>query len=422
MRCDETAVSVVIAASGSSERMGGGIKKEFLPLPGGKTVLAQAAEPFLSLRNLAFLVITLPQQNYDFFALEAEKALFTSAQIRCAVSKPHTFFIAFVPGGETRQESVRKALEFLAEQSVSGLVLVHDGARPFVSGKVIRAVIAAADKYGAAAPVIPSVDTLKQLGAGDDAGTMTAHFDRSSIRAVQTPQGFRFQPFYEAHRKAAADGKACTDDTEIWARSESPVAAVEGSIDNIKITYPKDLGVVPANQPETPGCQDFPQFRTGLGYDRHRLIMGRKLVLGGVELPFEKGEDGHSDGDVLFHAVSDALLGASGLGDIGSCFPPEDPQWKDADSADLLKRVWKDVRGAGWRLVNLDCVVLLEKPKMLPFRDKIRRSIAQTLETDPETVFVKAKTGEKTGEVGRGEIVEAWVVCLLEKKQGEVTV
>ena len=156
-------------------------------------------------------------------------------------------------------------------------------------------------------------------------------------------------------------------------------------------------------------------IKVGLGYDIHRLIEGRSLILGGIVLPFEKGEDGHSDGDVLFHAITDAVLGASGLGDIGSFFPPEDPQWKDADSAELLKAVMQEVYAAGWKIENLDCVIKLEKPKFIPYRQQVIESVARTLQIAPEQVFVKAKTGEKLPPVGTSEAVEATAVCLLSK-------
>lgn len=156
-------------------------------------------------------------------------------------------------------------------------------------------------------------------------------------------------------------------------------------------------------------------IRVGLGYDKHLLKEGRKFVLGGIEIPFEKGEDGHSDGDVLLHAITDALLGASALGDIGSYFPPSNEKWKDADSKMLLSKCWSDVKNAGWKLGNLDCVVALEKPKFLPYRNQVRESIAKVLDVEPEKIFVKAKTGEKSGEVGTGKCVETWAVCLLEK-------
>ena len=156
-------------------------------------------------------------------------------------------------------------------------------------------------------------------------------------------------------------------------------------------------------------------IRVGLGYDIHRLIEGRKLILGGIVLPFEKGEDGHSDGDVLFHAITDAILGAAGLGDIGSFFPTEDMKWKDADSAVLLKTVMEKVCAAGWHIENLDCVVKLEKPKFIPYRRQVIESIARVLQIAPDQVFVKAKTGEKFPPVGTGDAVEASAVCLLSK-------
>lgn len=156
-------------------------------------------------------------------------------------------------------------------------------------------------------------------------------------------------------------------------------------------------------------------IRVGIGYDLHRLVSGRKLLLGGIELPFERGEDGHSDGDVLFHAVTDAVLGAAGLGDIGSFFPPEDSKWKDADSAFLLKTVMEKVYTDGWKIENLDCVVKLEKPKFIPYREKVIASVASVLGVEKNQVFVKAKTGEKLPPVGTSDAVEAYVVCLLSK-------
>ena len=156
-------------------------------------------------------------------------------------------------------------------------------------------------------------------------------------------------------------------------------------------------------------------IRVGLGYDLDKLVEGRKLLLGGVEFDFYKGEEGHSDGDVLLHAVTDALLGASGLGDIGSYFPPEDEKWKDADSKLLLQKVWNDVRNEGWKIVNIDCVIKLEKPKFLPKRQEVINSIAQILSIESSNVFVKAKTGEKLPPIGTSQAVEAEAVCLLEK-------
>ncbi|MDR0316251.1 MAG: 2-C-methyl-D-erythritol 2,4-cyclodiphosphate synthase [Treponema sp.] len=157
-------------------------------------------------------------------------------------------------------------------------------------------------------------------------------------------------------------------------------------------------------------------LRAGLGQDVHRLVKGRRFLLGGVELPARKGELGHSDGDALAHAVCDAILGAVGLGDIGSLFPPSDPAWKDADSMALLRSAFEMVKQAGWRVVNLDCVVCCEKPKLLPYRDSIRQSLAKALEVSTDQIFVKGKTGEGLGPVGKGKTVEALAVCLLEKQ------
>ncbi|HPO03316.1 MAG TPA: 2-C-methyl-D-erythritol 2,4-cyclodiphosphate synthase [Treponemataceae bacterium] len=156
-------------------------------------------------------------------------------------------------------------------------------------------------------------------------------------------------------------------------------------------------------------------IRIGLGYDLHRLVEGRAFMLGGIEIPYNKGEDGHSDGDVLLHAVTDAVLGASGLGDIGEFFPPSDQRWKGADSKMLLEEAWKAVVRDGWTLENIDCVIALQEPKFLPWRKEVRESIARVLSVPAEKIFVKAKTGEGIGFIGRGEAVQAWTVCLLSK-------
>ena len=156
-------------------------------------------------------------------------------------------------------------------------------------------------------------------------------------------------------------------------------------------------------------------IRVGLGYDLHTLVPTRKLKLGGIEIPFDLGEDGHSDGDVLLHAITDALLGASGLGDIGEFFPPSDAKWKNADSKMLLKTAWNKIKDDGWKLENLDCVINIEKPKILCHRKEIISSIAKVLECDENQIFVKAKTGEKIGEIGKSQAVAAWTVCLLSK-------
>lgn len=399
---DRQAVLVVTAA-GSSQRMGGGAKKEFLRLPSGLSVLAGAIEPFV--RSLTLCACVVTYKSGDHGALEqAREAIRTSRLLR------ETFDGGGVPlilteGGKDRQESVYNGLEALQAANIPNLasdtiVLVHDGARPFVTEPLIQKTFALACARGAAVPALEPSDTHKEI---DENGKITRHLDRSRLAAVQTPQAFLFFPLLEAHRKARAGGKTYTDDTEIWNDYAAPVYTVRGEAANKKITYPADM-------PQEPQM-----IHTGLGYDIHRLIAGRPLLLGGVHIPFDRGEDGHSDGDVLLHAVTDALLGAAGLGDIGSYFPPSDMRWKDADSALLLRTAWQTVTEAGWRLGNIDCVVVLEAPKLLPYREHIRQSIADILGAERQLIFVKAKTREKLGEVGSGAAAEAYASCLLYK-------
>lgn len=398
-----TDTAVVITAAGSSSRLGLGVKKEYMPLGKG-TVLSQAAKAFLKAIPTKFLVITHPENQKE----DAERALFADSEMKtlCQNTK-----VIFTSGGKDREESVFCALRALEEAKFSGagIVLVHDGARPFASVELIQRTAKAAEENGAAVPALEPVDTQKEIDAD---GRIVRHLKRSSLAAVQTPQAFRFEPFFSAHKKARSSEEIFTDDTEIWDKFSGlfAIKTVKGDEKNIKITFAKDLETLKDDKTERRKL-----IHTGLGYDLHPLVEGRALVLGGVKIPFERGEAGHSDGDALLHAITDALLGAAGLGDIGSYFPPEDAKWKDADSADLLRTVWADIKNAGWNLVNLDAFVHLEKPKFLPHRKEVCQSIAKILGADESQVFVKAKTGEKLGEIGRGEAVEVFATCLLEK-------
>ena len=403
----------ILLAAGSSTRMGTGQKKEYLPLDGG-TVLSKSLLSFMSFcgsHPFSRVFITVPEGQKE----EAAKAAFADPKVAAFREKCNFHFIR---GGKSRQESVYLALkEAQAYSNENTVVLIHDAARPFVSGKIIRETAEAALKFGAAVPAIPAVDTLKEVSETEDGAFIQKHLLRSSLRAVQTPQAFNLRILLSCHKKAAAIQNATfTDDSEIWdafpeLTGGRKVFLTEGSPENRKITYKNDLPQTKAPGPKSPGTN----IRIGFGTDLHALTAGRDFILGGVKIPAEKGELGHSDGDVLFHAISDSLLGASGLGDIGSYFPPEDPKWKDADSAVLLKKIWSDVRGAGWSLVNLDCVLEFEKPKFLPWRDKVIDSIADVLEADRSRIFVKAKTNEKMDAVGHGEAIKAYCTCLLEK-------
>ena len=427
--------ALALVAAGSSQRMEGLGKKEYLPLNGG-SVLSEAALPFLQTKLFSIVAAVYPKND-----LAAAKKAFYKNPLVAELSQGVE--IIFVPGGATRQESVFKALKAIerADKNRKALsearldrsykaapvqaVLIHDGARPFISQALVKKTLAAALKFGAAVPALEPVETQKEIGAGRK---IARHLKRSDLAAVQTPQAFLFPQILEYHKKAsqAKDRAAAfTDDTEIWDRySDKKTRVIPGEPANIKITYPKDLNGVQnkkagghnLSQEKNLVQAALPTIRIGLGTDLHRLVAGRPLILGGVTIPFDKGEDGHSDGDALLHAITDALLGAAALGDIGSYFPPEDDKWKGADSAKLLKAAWKDVRAAGWRLENLDCVVHLQAPKFLPHRQNVRQSIAKILGVDISQVFVKAKTGERVGLVGEGLVVETKAVCLLSKK------
>jgi 2-C-methyl-D-erythritol 4-phosphate cytidylyltransferase / 2-C-methyl-D-erythritol 2,4-cyclodiphosphate synthase len=396
--------AVIIAAAGTSSRMGTSsrrgtsVRKQYLPLGNG-TVLSESLKPFLNALHCEIVVVTIPADESDSTALSALRA---DSTIQGLLS--HTKLL-FVHGGKTRQESVKCALELIAlSDEIPDIVLIHDAARPFVTEKIICDTAYAAAEHGASVPVVTPVDTQKET---DGHGIIIRHLQRNLLAAVQTPQAFLFERLLEAHRKAQQDGCAYTDDTEIWDKYEGRVVTVPGDAGNRKITFFSDI--------DSNMNTNHTIIHTGLGYDIHPLVQERKLLLGGIAIPFDKGEAGHSDGDVLLHAVTDALLGAAGLGDIGSFFPPEEKAWKDADSSLLLKTVWQKITEAGWQLVNMDCIVKLEQPKFLPYREAVCRSIAGILGVDSSCVFVKAKTGEKMGDVGHGDAVEAWCSCLLEK-------
>ncbi len=413
MSAEAIRVALVITAAGSSSRFETGEKKEFLPLQSaifpkqnGGSVLSCSAEPFLQFflnqQNyiLKNLTITIPSQNAEPLA---KAALLSSPFI---VSSLHKLCIEpyFVVGSNTRQASVFCALKNLQNTTTNiDIALIHDAARPFTSVNIVKEVVTMAYHKGAAVPAIRPVDTQKEI---DSKGKIIRHLVRSSLGAVQTPQGFRFNDLFLAHEKASVDSNEYTDDTEIWDQYIGEVYAVEGSEKNKKITFKHDM--------ENTMIENI-VYRTGIGTDFHRLEKGRKLFIGGIEIPFEKGEVAHSDGDVLLHAITDSLLGAAGLGDIGELFPPSDKTWKDADSKLLLRTAWEKVQQESWEIQNIDCVIHMEQPKFLPWREKVIESIASVLGCEQQKVFVKAKTQEGLGDIGQGNAISAQVICLLKK-------
>jgi 2-C-methyl-D-erythritol 4-phosphate cytidylyltransferase/2-C-methyl-D-erythritol 2,4-cyclodiphosphate synthase len=413
-------IAAIICAAGSSSRMGGKKKEyQYLDSPAGFTVLGAAVTAFASCPQIDPIVITVPSE---------EKSEQSSIEL-CSASLPPELLaevgrdrVLFVSGGPTRRASVHNALLRLESYKLSH-VLIHDGARPWIKRDLIERIIEAAIRYDAVIPALPLIETPKELAglgfSSQEDGALPGelrfikrHLRREELCSAQTPQGFSFPEILRAHEKAKAkeerENFEYTDDVEVWGEFIGQAAVIPGDPENRKITFPKDL------DPKDSYGRKYMQ-RIGMGRDMHRLIPGRKFLLGGVEMPFEKGEQGHSDGDVLAHAICDALLGAVGMGDIGELYPPGDPSWKDADSLALLRNAWERVRSQGWRLVNLDCTVTCEMPKILPHRDSICRSLSQTLEVEPGLIFVKGKTYEGLGSLGNGEAVEALAVCLIEK-------
>lgn len=430
-------VALIIVAAGSSTRMGGKIKKEYLPLKNG-TVLSEAALPFLKSNKISNIVIVCPNENDP----DAQKAFYSNPEIK---QLTQNIPVTFIKGGSTRQASVYNALMFLTatDKDITGItsnahctsdkiissntrnlsdknitsdtrapdfVLIHDGARPFLTTDLVEASIENTIKYGASVPALTPVDTQKEI---DENGFIVRHLTRKNLGAVQTPQGFAFDKILSAHQKALEDKKEYTDDTEIFdIYSTEKTFVFKGEETNKKITYKDDIN----SQQNISSKSGAPKMiRTGLGYDKHRLVENRKLIIGGVEIPFEKGEDGHSDGDAVLHAVTDAVLGAAHLGDIGSYFPDTDPKYKDADSKKLLSFAWNDVKNAGFELENLDIVLILQSPKFLPYRDAVIKSIADTLGVSEDKVFIKAKTAEHLGDAGNGLCLEVYATCLLSK-------
>ena len=309
--------------------------------------------------------------------------------------------ISLVRGGRERGDSVRAALQAIPAD-VDG-VLIHDAARPLVTDALITRTVEAAFDAGAAIAALRASDTVKRA---DAAGCIAETLPRDEIFLAQTPQAFRVDVLRDA-LKMADDA---TDEAALAERAGHPVKLVDGDPRNLKITTPGDLTFA---EGLLGGPSAATSLRIGNGYDLHRLVDGRPLVLGGVVVPFEKGLLGHSDADVVCHAITDAILGAAGAGDIGRHFPDTDPVWKDAVSLDLLRRAVAIVAAAGFSVVNVDVVVVAQRPKLAPHADAVRARVADALGCDPSHVSVKGKTNEGVDSIGAGESIAAYAVALL---------
>jgi 2-C-methyl-D-erythritol 4-phosphate cytidylyltransferase/2-C-methyl-D-erythritol 2,4-cyclodiphosphate synthase len=410
----ETTAAIIVAA-GRGARFGG--DKLSQPLR-GRPVLhwTLAAFEACSAIDTITLVVADP-------ALQAAGAWISAA----GFSKVETV----CPGGAERQESV---LCGLRATRPAAWVAVHDGARPLVTPALIEQCVEAARCHGAAAPALPLADTLKRL---DDEGRIAQTIDRRAFVAIQTPQVFRWELLLEAHEAAARDSFTGTDDASLVERLGYPVWPVPGKPRNLKITTPADLALADAllaasragdtraasdtraqsgHQVITPSGHH--PHRVGFGYDVHRLVPGRPLVLGGVTIPHSAGLLGHSDADVLCHAIGDALLGAAGLGDLGHHFPDTDPRWKDASSLDLLRRITVLVREAGWAPWHVDATLLAEAPKIAPHVAAMAEGIASALGVSPAAVNLKATTCEGLGFVGHEEGMAAQAVVTVAPAAG----
>lgn len=379
-------VSAIVAAGGEGLRLGAGRPKQFLVLD-GRPMLEMSVAVLATHPEVDDVVVALPAAH-----LEPPPAY---------LARPWPCAVRVVEGGARRQDSVARA--FGATDPASTVVLVHDAARPFASAALVSRMIAAGAACGAAVPALGATDTVK-VGAVDGVHTwVTATVPRQDVYLVQTPQAFT-RAVLAAAIEAGAGGDVATDEAGLVERMGGRVALVPGEPANVKITTPDDLAgararvVVP---------------RIGNGYDLHRLVTGRPLILGGVRIPFELGLDGHSDADIVCHAVTDAVLGAAALGDIGRLFPDTEAAWKDADSVALLRQAMGRVHDAGYRVGNVDVTVIAQRPKLLPYVPAIRDTLAAALGVGVEAVSVKGKTNEQVDSMGRGESMACHAVALL---------
>ncbi|KRE05952.1 2-C-methyl-D-erythritol 4-phosphate cytidylyltransferase [Bosea sp. Root381] len=390
-------VAALLVAAGRGLRAGSDAPKQYRLLD-GQPVLARALWTFLALPAVSHVMVVIGAGD------EARYADAT-ATLRDARLHPPT------PGGQTRQDSVRLGLEALAASGFDGVVLVHDAARPFASTALIEAAAGAVGPESIAAiPVLPVTDTIKRI---DATGTIAETPPRDRLVSVQTPQTFRFGALLAAHRAALAAGQAgFTDDAALMEWAGHPVMTFPGEPANLKLTYPEDFARTgAATAPLT--------VRVGTGYDVHAFTGGDHVWLGGVRIAHERGVLAHSDGDVALHALTDALLGALAEGDIGTHFPPSDPQWKGASSDRFLSFAASRVRERGGRIDFLDLTIVCEAPKIGPHREAIRQVIAGAAGVRVGQVAIKATTSERMGFTGRKEGLAALATATIRLPEQE---
>ena len=380
-------VTAIIAAAGVGRRLGADVPKQLLDIE-GTSLLERSLAAFTSHPRIDEVIVAVPAD--------------------VAAAPPRWLQgVRVVEGGDRRQDSVARAFD--AVRHDSAVVLVHDAARPFVSPDVISRTIDAALSRGAAIAAVPAIDTVKRVIEDGSGGRVIVEtIPRESVYLAQTPQAFR-REVLAAAVSLGRTGVNATDEAALAERAGHAVHVVPGDPANVKITTATDLETARRRaRLEAVGS-------VGTGYDLHRLVDGRPLVLGGVHVASERGAFGHSDADVVCHSVTDAVLGAACLGDIGRHFPDSDARWKGASSIELLRQSSALVRAAGFSVSNVDVVVILERPKILPFIDAIRAGVAGALGVPTECVSVKGKTNEGLDAIGRGEAIAAHAVALLRR-------
>jgi 2-C-methyl-D-erythritol 4-phosphate cytidylyltransferase / 2-C-methyl-D-erythritol 2,4-cyclodiphosphate synthase len=375
--------TALIVAAGSGVRFGGPVPKQYQDV-GGMPILRRSVLAFLKHPLIDRVQVVISPQHRDFYD-----------RATAGLNLPEP-----VHGGKTRQDSVRLGLEALAKTNKPDLVMIHDAARPLIDAATITAVRKALDTSPGATAAKPLVDTLKR----GDGNRIVETIDRANLWQMHTPQAFHFDLILKAHQAVA--GESLTDDNAVAEKAGIPITLVNSNPDNMKITNPDDLG----RAARLLG-QNFGDIRTGLGFDVHRLIPGDVIHLGGVAIKHNKTLEGHSDADVILHAVVDALLGTMSAGDIGSHFPPSDPEWKGADSALFVRHAVRMINERGGMIAHVDVTVMCEKPRLSPHREAIRARIAELLEVNPDRVSVKATTTERLGFTGREEGIAAQAVA-----------
>lgn len=386
-------VAALIVAAGRGTRVGGAVAKQYREI-GGRSVLAHAIAHLGAVDIIETIGTVIHAEDGEAFAAAAAASGVAAARLFST------------PGGASRQESVRLGLEALVARGFArdGLVLIHDAARPFAREVVLLRAITAGARFGAAIPVLPVPDTLAVV---DAEGILRGNHARAEARMVQTPQVFRFGVILEAHRRALTDGRTdFTDDAGLAATYGQEVHTFAGGADLFKITEEADFARAERHLANARG-----ESRSGIGYDVHAFTQGDHVVLGGISIPHSHALLGHSDADPVLHALTDALLGTIGDGDIGMHFPPSDEQWRGAAShlflADALRRVVE----RGGRLVSVDCTIVCEAPKIGPHRTAMQAAIGAVLGLAADRVGVKATTSEKLGFTGRREGIAAIAIA-----------